>query len=81
MPIYKIDIDREVISYDRFTRYIRADTEEQARAIGQEMADAANLDCPDDAGPSGCDKEFEDWVVNRVEEREDDGTFEIHNED
>lgn len=64
MPIFRINIDREVTNWDRFTRYIEADTKEAAEEIAAGLADQANDDCPDDAGPGNFDDQLGDWQVN-----------------
>lgn len=67
MTVYRVHIDREVTTWDRFTRYIEAESAVAAEAKGLELADAADRDCPDDAGLSGCDTELGAWSVNSVE--------------
>jgi len=64
MPVFKVNIDRKVTNYDRFVRLIEAETEKQAMELGQYLADAANQDCPDDAGPGSFDDELGDWSAN-----------------
>jgi hypothetical protein len=72
MPVFKVNIDRKVVNWDRFTRFIEADNEAQAEEIGNKLADEANNNCPDDAGPGNFDNELEDWDVNDVEEAEEE---------
>jgi len=68
MPVYKVNIDRKVVNWERFTRYIEAANPELAEVIADQLADHANRDCPDDAGPGNFDDELEDWQFNDLEE-------------
>lgn len=72
MPVFKINIDREVTTYDRFTRYVEASDEQAALAIAQGLAEAANRDCPDDCADSMHDPELGDFSVNDVEPSSED---------
>ncbi|PZR35791.1 hypothetical protein [Caulobacter segnis] len=67
MPIFRVNIDREVTNWDRFVRYVEADTAEEAERLGAQLATAADDTAPDDAGPGNFDDELGDWHVNSVE--------------
>lgn len=71
MPIFRIDIDRKVTNWDRFTRYVEAETQEAAQALGKTIATGANSDCPDEFVSSLFDDEYGDWAVNEVAEADD----------
>lgn len=60
MATYKFTFSRRVVSHDEFEREIEADTPEKAQALADEIANASNHDCPDDAAPSDY-AEFDDW--------------------
>lgn len=68
MAIYCVNIDRQVLTWERFTRYVKADTQEQAVEAAQALAEEANTDCPDDctSGPALFTGNFE--VRKRPEE-------------
>lgn len=68
MPIYRVNIDRPVTTWDRFTRYVRADTPEEAESIGAAMAVQANDEEPDDTYGGLFDPEPGAFAVNDVEE-------------
>lgn len=68
MPVYRVNIDRTVTTYDRFTRYIRANTPDEAEAIADRLASDADSDCPDDAGPGNFDNDLGSWLFNDLEE-------------
>lgn len=81
LKIWRVNIDRAVTTYDRFTRYIRAETAAEAEAIADKIADEANDDCPDDAGPGNFDDELGDWGVNDSAEAKPDEIDEVWNDD
>lgn len=67
--LYRVNIDRPVVNWDRFTRLIEAGSPEEARKIAQRVADAANgpLGTPDDAGPGNFDDDLGDWAPEAPE--------------
>ena len=50
--LYEVMFTREVTTTDYFVRYIRADSIEAAKKKAEEIANAADSDCPDDSAES-----------------------------
>lgn len=75
MTVFKVNIDRKVINWDRFTRFIEAETREDAEKISSQLAFEANSHCPDDAGSTDYDADLEGWEVNDIEEAEAEELF------
>lgn len=66
MALFKLTFRREVVQTDEFVRYVEAENEAAAYAIGADEADEANGDCPDDAAHIG-DQNCGDWAADEVE--------------
>lgn len=67
MPIFKVNIDREVTNWDRFTRFIEAETADAAEAIAKKIAHAANEEEPESYYGKWFDDESGDWILNDIE--------------
>ena len=72
MPVYKVNIDRKVINWDRFTRYVECENEQQALTLAADIANQANKECPDDFMSGLFDDDLDDWEVSEAEEAEAD---------
>ena len=60
--LFAIHLEREVVATERFTRWVEADTLEDALKIGERLASDANHDCPDDNYET--DADCGDWSVH-----------------
>jgi hypothetical protein len=58
MAVYCVNIDQAVTTWNRFTRYVEAESEEDALAKAAEIAAAQDEDGPEDSGPGNFDEEL-----------------------
>lgn len=73
MPVFQVTIEREVKRFDTFTRFIEADTREEAEEAGERLADDAQENgVPDDASETEGAPELGDWYCGDVTDPDED---------
>lgn len=73
MPVFQVKIERKVTKYDEFTRFIEADTREQAEAAAERLAEETEREgCPDDAAETDMPSDLGEWEVGDITEPDEE---------
>ena len=68
LPIFRVVIDRKVTNWDRVTRHVEADTQEEAWKLGEKFEQAAEESTPDDYQANFASDDYGPWSATEVTE-------------
>lgn len=71
MPNFEIRFEREVVTLDKISRVIKAESREVAESLAAQLADEFDSSCPEDYENDGYE-DCGEWAVDEITETDEE---------